>query len=475
MARYTLYRACLAGLLLTLAPCFSSAAPGEEPKAASKPSREKPDWLTTRGETRIRYETLDGQFRAGGSGGDQVLAVRTLFLAEANLYGFNLPDVTLGVEVQDSRYELDDSGTPLSNNSVNAFDALQAYVRFDVDGLLGQKDVSLTLGRQTLDIGSRRVLERVEMSNVIYSYTGAYLRSVSEQGSELHLLYVSPVGRLPTNVAELADNDLVADKEEWGRTFWGVHYRQPKALEAIVPDTWVEGFLYRLKERDTSDLQTPNRDYWQPGARIYRAAKKGRSDFEVEGSWRTGSRRATTSISDITDLDVDAWTVHAHLGWTFDTDWKWRVAVDYDFASGDKNPTDGRFGRYERLFERRRTDLGHTGIYGALTPTNIDAPGARIEFEPTKRMDLRLAYKAAYLASATDIWTDARVQDPTGQSGRFIGHAWDSRMRYWLVPGSLRGEIGAAALLPGRFAKTAPNSPKPDQTLYGYAQILLSY
>jgi hypothetical protein len=475
MARHTLYRALLAGTMLTFAPALTLAAAAEEPKTAATPAKEKPNWITTKGETRVRYETVDGQFRAGGSGGDQVLAVRSLFLAEANLYGFNLPGLTLGVEVQDSRQELDDAGTPLSTSNVNAFDALQAYVRVDLDSLFGQKDVSLTLGRQTLDIGSRRVLERVEMTNVIFSYTGAYLRSVSDKGSELHMLYVSPVGRKPTSFAELADNEIVADEEEWGRTFWGVHYRQPKALEALVPDTWVEAFLYRLKERDTSDVATPNRDYWQPGARLYRAPKKGRSDFEVEGSWRTGSRRATTSVSDLTDLDVDAWTLHAHYGWTFDTDWKWRVSVDYDFASGDKNPADGRFDRYERLFGGRRTDLGHTGIFGVLTPSNIDALGARIELEPTKRMDLRLAYKAAYLDSATDVWTDARVQDPSGQSGRFIGHSWDSRMRYWLVPGTLRGELGAAALLPGRFAKTAPNSPKPDQSLFGYAQVSLTY
>ncbi|MDZ4319479.1 MAG: hypothetical protein U1A07_11700, partial [Phenylobacterium sp.] len=32
--------------------------------------------LTLSGETRIRYETLEGQFRAGGAGGDQILAMR---------------------------------------------------------------------------------------------------------------------------------------------------------------------------------------------------------------------------------------------------------------------------------------------------------------------------------------------------------------------------------------------------------------
>lgn len=434
-----------------------------------------PDWLALRGEARVRYETLDGQFRAGGKGGDQALAMRTLLLAEANLKGLDLPQVTLGMELQDARLELDDAGTPLSTSNVNALDVLQAYVRFDLDGALGQKDVSLILGRQTLDIGSRRVLERVEMANVIFAYTGAYWRSVSARGDEWHVVYVSPVGRLPTSFPQLADNEVVADKEEWGRVFWGAHYRRPKAMEALITDTWVEGFLYRLKERDTADVATPNRDYVQPGFRVFRAPKEGRSDFEIETSWRTGSRRATNAVADVRDLDVNAWTLHAHWAWTFKSDWNWRASVDYDFASGDKNPSDGRFDRFERLFGGRRTDLGNTGIYGPLTPANLVAPGARVEFAPSQRLDFRLAYKAAYLASATDVWTDARLQDTTGQSGRFIGHAIDTRMRYWLVPGTIRGEVGASALFAGRFANTAPNAPKQDQTLFGYAALLVTF
>jgi Alginate export len=326
-----------------------------------------------------------------------------------------------------------------------------------------------------LDIGSRRVLERVEMANVIFAYTGAYWGSVSDRGDEWHVVYVSPVGRLPTTFPELADNEIVADKEEWGRVFWGAHYRRPKALEGWISDAWVEGFLYRLKERDTADVATPNRDYVQPGFRVFRAPKEGRSDFEIETSWRTGSRRATNAVSDVRDLDVNAWTMHAHWAWSFKSKWKWRVGVDYDFASGDKSPADGRFDRFERLFGGRRTDLGNTGIYGPLTPANLAAPGARVEFTPSRRLDFRVSYKAAYLASATDLWTDARLQDPTGKSGRFIGHSWDSRMRYWLVPGTIRGEVGASALFPGRFAKTAPNAPKQSQSLFGYGALLVTF
>ncbi|HEX9647505.1 MAG TPA: hypothetical protein VGB88_08410, partial [Alphaproteobacteria bacterium] len=82
-----------------------------------------PDWLSVTGTHRIRYETLDGQFRAGGKGGDQVLALRTTVLGELRFDG-----VRIGAELEDSRIELADKGTPLSTSLVNALELLQGYV-----------------------------------------------------------------------------------------------------------------------------------------------------------------------------------------------------------------------------------------------------------------------------------------------------------------------------------------------------------
>ncbi|MEO0712760.1 MAG: alginate export family protein, partial [Pseudomonadota bacterium] len=117
---------------------------------------DKPNWLTLSGEARIRYESLGEQFRAGGSGGDQLLAMRTLLLAEAETGTW-----TLGIEMQDSRTYLDDDGTPLSSSFVNTLEPLQLYAKRDAFG------GTLKLGRQTLDIASRRFVERNDFRNTI--------------------------------------------------------------------------------------------------------------------------------------------------------------------------------------------------------------------------------------------------------------------------------------------------------------------
>ena len=459
--------AAIAGSLTAVGVSGESVA---QAVSSTGPALVRPDWLRVRGEARVRYETLGGQFRAGGSGGDQALAVRTLFLTEVDP-----GPVAAGIEFQDSRSWLDDAGTPISTSIVNPLDVLQAYVRFDLDGALGQRTASLKLGRQTLDIGSRRVLERVEMANVIFAYTGAYWRSSNARGDELHLLHVSPVGRLPNDRASLGENDLSGDEEEWGRRLWGLHYRRANLLGATIPDVWAEGYLYGLDERDTADVPTPNRHYLQPGFRLFRAPAAGRLDGDLEASYRSGTRRQTALPTDTRDLDVSAFMVHAHLGYTFDHSWRPRVSLDYDYASGDANPDDGDYGQFERLFGSRRTDLGNTGIFGPLTPANLSAPGGRIEASPSDRLDVRLAWKAASLASSRDAWVVARIQDRTGRSGRFIGHTLDARLRYWLAPDTVRLEVGASALLPGRFAREAPNAAGEGTTTFGYVQIVRTF
>lgn len=434
-------------------------------------SAEGGDRLRVSGEWRGRYETLTGQFRAGGSGTDQMLAFRTLVLVEADT-----GPITWGAEMQDSRAYLDDEGSPVSTSIVNPLDLLQLYGRTQLDRGLGDGgQTEVRVGRMTLDIGSGRQVERVDFANVISHYTGLAVRTTSRRGDELHAFYVVPVGRRPTDRQSLTDNALSGDEEETGRRYWAVHYVRPELTGPRMDGITGEVFVYGLREEDTATVPTPNRRYLTWGARLSREPAIGRWDLDVEGAYRSGSRRATSGPGDVRDLRVRAWTLHASIGRTLDHPWRPRLALDFDYASGDRRPDDDAFDQYERLFGSRRSDLGNTGIHGPLTPANLSAPGGRIEVRPSARWDARLAYKAAFLASATDAWVVARVRDPSGRSGRFIGHAIDARARYWLDPDRVRLEVGGSALLGGDLGDRAPNGSRQGDTVYAYVQITRTF
>jgi len=426
------------------------------------------DFLTISGESRARFEVLDGQFRALRDGGDQVLLLRSLLKVETN----NSGPVSVGLELQDSRGYLGDEGTPLSSSFVNPLDILQLYTRVeDLPKLLGpESGTSLKIGRQTVSITSKRQIERVSYANVIRAYTGAHLTSTNPEGDELHFFSVVPVARLPVLRSRIDNNEMVFDKEQWNRHIFGAHYRKANLVRHIEGLAG-ELFVYGVKETDSADFPTPNRSYLAPGFRLHRAPKPGQWDLDIEGTYRFGERRSTSLPSDVQPLDVSATMLLARVGYTFDSAWKPGIALQYYSTSGDETPGDGRFDQFERLFGGRRTDLNNTSIYGPLTPANLNAVGIRFEMRPSERMHTRIIYSASYLDSATDRWVIARLRDPTGRSGKFIGHAIDTWTQYWIEPKSLRLEVGASALLFGEFARNVPGGPDGSRTLFGYTQL----
>lgn len=427
--------------------------------------------LTVHGELRARYETLDGQFRRGLQGSDQAIFTRALIAAEAD-FG----PIAMGAEIQDSRGFLDDEGSPVSASFVNTGNLLQAYLRLDTRGLLGASSAGTTvIGRQTVSISSKRQVERVSYANVIRSYTGIHHTSINERGDMLHLVAVVPVERLPRGQKAAINNDYAFDEEQWDRRLLGVHYRRSDALPGLVPGLWLEAFAYGLFEQDSDRFEGPNRNYVYPGFRVFRAKKRGQWDIDLEPSIRFGSRRETSDPADRDDLDVLASRVIAITGYTFDLPWEPRLALEWFWASGDENPTDGSYERYERLFGSRRTDLNNTSLHGPLTYANLNAPGARLEVKPSPVTDARIAYSAAYLASETDSFQIARLRDPLGQSGAFMGHTIDMRARY-LPPGQpVVYEIGASAFLFGDFTENVPGGPDGARTLFGYLQATLTF
>ena len=428
------------------------------------------DDLSISGELRARYESLDGQFRAGKAGSDQLLLFRSLVHGK-----YQLDNTEFGLELQDSRTYLSDNETPLSSSFTNTLDVLQAYVAFNrLPGLLGtDSEQKLTLGRQTVSIGSKRQIERVSFANVIKSYTGFYSKSVNANKDELHAFYVVPIERLPNVKEQLKGNEFELDKEQWHRRIWGLHYRQAHAFSNLVDNVWAELFAYGFDEADKNNKKTANRHYLTTGGRLYKKWQSNSVDFDIELAHRTGSRHASSKVDDNIDLDVKAEMALIKVGYTFEDALNTNVALQYYYTSGDNNSQDDKFEQFERMFGGRRTDLNNTSIHGPLTPANLSAMGARIEFRPDSNWDARVHYSAAYLSSKTDSFVIAEYRDEAGQSGDFIGHTVDSRLRYWWQDKAWMLDIGLSVLVPGSYLDNVRSDEQlaAKTTKFGYVQL----
>lgn len=428
-----------------------------------------PDWLDISGTQRTRYETLDGQFRVGRSGGDQMLAFRTTLRLEAKSECFSLVG-----EMIDSRQELADSGTPATVliTSVNTVELLQGYaaVRFD-DLFLDDSRSELRFGRQTMDVGSRRLVARNEFRNTINAFTGLQYQWELKDGPTIRSFYVLPVIPRPLDPASLLDNDIQFDDESFDLQFWGLHAQWPKLLWGATGEVYVFG----LHEDDSADLPTRNRQLYTPGLRLSRKPAKRTWDFDFESVTQFGTTRNSIAAADTADLDHFAWFGHAEVGYTFDAAWSPRVALLYDYASGDDSPTDDDSNRFDTLFGARRFEHGPTGIYGAFARANIQSPGLRFTAKPVKPLELMTTYRPYWLASDTDAWTTSGLRDPAGNSGSFVGHQLEARVRWDMLPGNVRVEAGGAYLFAGEFINNAPNATGQGDTAYGYLSLEITF
>ncbi len=422
-----------------------------------------PERLSLSGDHRVRYELLDDPFRAGRDGRDDVIAIRTRLRAALRL----TPWLELGAEIQDSRTELEDPNTPIDTTSVNTLELLEARLTLRGEGPWDGR-TTLRAGRITMDVGSRRFVARNRYRNTANGFDGLDLRWLDDAGRELRAFWMLPVRRLPDEPGRLRHDRVEFDRESVDTQLWGLFGRTPLARGDAL-----ELFVFGLHERDDPSRPTRNRELYTPGFRLLRAPRAGHFDYQVESAIQLGESRLGTASRQ--ELDHFAHFHHVELGYRFDAPWSPRLALQFDYASGDEDPTDSDNERYDTLFGARRFDFGPTGIYGAFARSNVSTPGLRLQLKPAPTLSAFLAVRGFWLAEERDAWTTAGVVDPSGDAGRHVGTQAELRVRWDVVPGNVRFELGYAHLFAGDFIDDAPNSSRQGDSDYLYTQLSLSF
>jgi len=425
-----------------------------------------PKWLSLSVEQRTRYETLDGSFKAGGRGGDQQIPLQTDVFLEAR---FN--HLRAGAEFLDARQFGADSGSGINNTHVDEADFIQGYLAWaDQNVANSGLGAEVIAGRQTLNFGSRRLVARNAMRNTTNNFDGVRLRLLDYNNWQFNAFVTKPVGRYPNNSEQLLDGFHSFDEPEYQTWFSGGFLEKYDIAWGIN----AELYLYHLDEGDRKRNPTANRRYFTPGMRFYLKPAKGAFDFQTETIGQFGTVRSSAAADNGTDLDHSAWYQHLDLGYTFAIPWSPRLALEYDYASGDHDPNDNKDQRFDTLYGARRFEFGPTGIYGAFARSNINTPGLRISAAPRSDVLLGLSHRFYWLAEDKDSWTSANLRDASGRTDNFIGQQLELTAR-WDVNSSLNFETGYAHLFKGTFAKEIINAPDKQDVNYVYVQSMLRF
>jgi len=357
------------------------------------------------------------------------------------------------VQGQDSQEMF--SGRPKNTlngaNGNDDFDLRQGYVQI---GNFDEFPLELTLGRQSLDLGSRRLVADTRWGNYGRTFDAA---RVTWKPDKTWTVDVFAANVVNIEEGQFDDSDHNAD------------------LTGIFATAKIPGNqsldLYALHlDSQHSTVAAVKGDFWNLGARLFRdPGTHGPWDYEFEFVVQTGN-----VMSGKKDLDLLAFGGQATVGYTFDSAfWTPRVSANFSYASGDDNLKDGEQHRLQAMYPSTHA---LNGLLDAVGWANLLDPYLEFKVSPTKDSSINLQAHAFFRADTADFVYrsngSSAVRSPAGvNNNSYIGTELDLYYQTNLTKG-LELLVGGGVLFAGDYLKTSGPS---DNAGTVYTQLTYKY
>jgi hypothetical protein len=274
-------------------------------------------------------------------------------------------------------------------------DLYQAYVRL---GGTKEVPVSLKVGRQELIYGDERLVGAFDWDNVGRVFDAVKLR------------YEGDLGWVDAFASRVViPNDDAFNQPNWYDVFSGVY----GSTRSLVPKTELQ--LYFLADNvgaGSSQVVTTYgkgnspRDIYTIGTRFQTlpGALHG-WDFNGELAGQFGDfqyAKGTPGVVNGQRLEQLAGAAHIEGGYTIpNLDWKPRLAVGFDYATGDNNPRDNNHNTFVNLYPTNHKFYGAMDFYSWQ---NVIDPYFKATIAPVKGLSVALTYNVFWLATTSDFF-----------------------------------------------------------------------
>ena len=418
----------------------SSAYPIPDFNPASLLDKQLPGWVSFGLEERFRFEGYhDSGFKLDND--DSYMLNRFRF--QMNLQFTKWFKVVS--QTQDARPFL--QKPPYGPPNEVRWDLKLAYAEF---GDPETSWISVRVGRQLLNYNNT-IMANSEWRNQGRSYD-AVATNLHYERYRLGIFAASAVVPLISGISH----------HQEGNNIYGLY----GAIDHLLPKSTLEPFvLWRVAPsvaiESTAKIKTGKQDEKAYGMRF-----KGLATSSLDYSYEAILERGTDGPN-----PIRAWGQTFGAGYRLDKVlWHPRAFAQYDWASGDKNPTDGTHGAFDTMYPTAHDRFGIADQFGW---ENIAAERAGITAEPHRRWTVTAQYLDFWLASATDSLYNTSggsiVRDTTGRSGTHIGEEFDVYTWFELNRHVNLG-AGVGHLMPGTFLANTTKGPT-----YNYPYFAINF
>lgn len=390
-----------------------------EASLSEKFNESLPRWLRFTGEIRDRVEGYDNaSFKPNSSDLYDLFRIRIGMLIQPTSW------VRFFIATQDSR---DFEKAPHIPPYQNTWDINQAYIEF---GQTEGRGFGLRAGRQELYFGNGRLIGNSWWSNVSRSFDAV---RASYRSDDYRLdVFASSV---------VIARDGVVDHHNQGNNLYGIY---GLVRNKIAPKSQFEPYTFWRVQPDATlkNSKKGHLDEWTYGFRFL-GLLPANFDYRTEMAIQRGT---------LGPASIKAWTGHWVIGDTLPVAWKPRPFVEYNYASGDSNPSNQSTTQtFDPIYPSTHDKIGVADQAGWR---NIRDLRAGLDLHPAKKLAANFSYHDLWLANAHDSFYPTRgsvvAKDPTGKSGTHIGEEGDFQVIY---KPSLQMQVGAGIgrLFTGEF------------------------
>ena len=348
----------------------------------------------------------------------------------------------------------------------DTFDLRQGYIQ------LGPKSWNVTAGRQTLAYGDERLIGIAEWNNFSRTFDAAKIHF--EQPNFSVDLFAASVVNIYRDSIDLSDlfNGSEMHRDQ---VFSGI-YVSTTALACQTTDFYILGLDQEVPNPTAPAITSPatftglsgkRTDFVTLGTRMKGDPKKLHGwEYEGEFAFQTGQ---------VADLNLTAFAAHIGGGYNFKCPWDPRLFLEYNYASGDSDPTDGDIETFQNLFPSNHPRYGFMDLFSWQ---NIHNPELSLKAKPCKQVGLEADLHGFWLADTNDAWyrsngvTKVRPITPAAQNASsYAGAEIDLLVTYQPVK-FLNLWAGYSHFFAGDYLKATGASDDAD---FGYVQATINF